>query len=82
MEIKNGLVAGDRVDVQTLSSDGIERIVRGLKIVPYNIPGGSCAAYYPETNPLLPLNLHDPLSGTPSAKGIPVLLKPRYTLKN
>ena len=48
----------------------------GFKVVPYNIPDGSCAAYYPETNPLLPLSLHDPLSGTPSAKGIPVVLKP------
>ena len=82
-EIKRrGLAPEDRVDIHTVSSDGIERVVRGFKIVRYNIPDGSCAAYYPETNPLLPLNLHDPLSGTPSAKGIPVVLKPQSSLKN
>jgi molybdopterin-dependent oxidoreductase alpha subunit len=72
---KRGLMAGDRVDVMTLSSDGIERIVRGLAIIRYNIPNGSCAAYYPETNPLLPLHLYDPQSGTPSAKAVPVVLR-------
>jgi molybdopterin-dependent oxidoreductase alpha subunit len=82
-EIKRrGLAPEDRVDIQTVSSDGIDRVVHGFKIVRYNIPDGSCAAYYPETNPLLPLNLHDPLSGTPSAKGIPVVLKPRSMPKN
>jgi len=75
-EIKRrGLAPEARVDIHTMSSDGIDRVVHGFKIVSYNIPDGSCAAYYPETNPLLPLNLHDPISGTPSAKGIPVVLK-------
>jgi formate dehydrogenase major subunit len=72
---KRNLLQGDRVDVQTLSSDGIERIVRGLAIVRYNIPDGSCAAYYPEANPLIPLYLHDRQSGTPAAKAVPVVLK-------
>jgi anaerobic selenocysteine-containing dehydrogenase len=72
---KRNLAEGDRVDVQTLSSDGIERIVRSLAIVPYNIPAGSCAAYYPETNPLIPLYSYDPQSGTPAAKAVPVVLK-------
>jgi molybdopterin-dependent oxidoreductase alpha subunit len=72
---RRGLAPEDRVDVQTLSSDGIERIVRGLKIVRYNIPDGSCAAYYPETNPLIPLYSYDPISGTPSSKAVPVLLR-------
>ena len=76
-EIKRrGLAPEDRVDIHTLSSDGIERVVHAFKIVRYNIPDGSCAAYYPEANKLLPLHLYDPLSGTPSAKAIPVILKP------
>jgi formate dehydrogenase major subunit len=76
-EIKRrGLAPEARVDIHTMSSDGIDRVVRGFKIVPYNIPDGSCAAYYPETNALLPLSLNDFISGTPSAKGIPVVLKP------
>jgi molybdopterin-dependent oxidoreductase alpha subunit len=72
---RRGLAPADRVDIHTLSSDGIERVVHGFKIVRYNIPDGSCAAYYPETNPLVPLHLYDPLSGTPSSKAVPVLLK-------
>jgi molybdopterin-dependent oxidoreductase alpha subunit len=72
---RRGLAPEDRVDIQTLSSDGIERVVRGLKIVRYNIPDGSCAAYYPETNSLIPLYSYDPISGTPSAKSVPVLLR-------
>jgi molybdopterin-dependent oxidoreductase alpha subunit len=72
---KRGLHAGDRVDIQTVASDNIERVVRGLAVVRYNVPDGSCAAYYPETNPLIPLRLYDPQSGTPSAKAVPVLLK-------
>jgi len=33
--------------------------VRGFKVKPYAIPQGSIGAYYPETNPLLPLAHHD-----------------------
>ena len=72
---KRGLAPGDRLDIRTLSSDGVERMVRGFKVVRFSISDGSCAAYYPETNPLLPMNLYDPISGTPSAKGIPVVLE-------
>jgi molybdopterin-dependent oxidoreductase alpha subunit len=72
---KRGLAAEDRVDIYTLSTDGIERVIRGLKVVSYRIPDGCCAAYYPEANPLLPLYAHDAISGTPSAKAIPVVLK-------
>ncbi|MFW2154128.1 molybdopterin dinucleotide binding domain-containing protein, partial [Acinetobacter gyllenbergii] len=40
------------VDIESIYSDGIKRIVHSFRIVPYNIPRGSLAAYYPETNPL------------------------------
>jgi molybdopterin-dependent oxidoreductase alpha subunit len=72
---KRGLAAEDRVDIYTLSSDGIERVIRSFKVVSYRMPDGCCAAYYPEANPLLPLYAHDVISGTPSAKAIPVVLK-------
>lgn len=71
---RRGLGAGDRVDLVTLSTDGIERRVRGFSVVPYEFPDGSCAAYYPEVNPLMPLYAYDPLSFTPSAKSIPIRL--------
>lgn len=71
---KRGLRADDRVDIVTLSEDGIERAVRGFRVVPHAFPAGSCAAYYPETNPLVPLYAHDPQSFTPASKGVPVRL--------
>jgi molybdopterin-dependent oxidoreductase alpha subunit len=72
---KRGLEDGDRVDLVTLSTDGVERRVRNFRAVGYSFPNGCCAAYYPETNPLVPLYAHDPLSFTPSSKGIPIRLE-------
>ncbi len=72
---KRGLGAGDRVDIVAVAHDGIERRIRGFKLVEVPFPPGSCAAYYPETNPLVPLEAHDPMSFTPSYKGVPVRLE-------
>jgi molybdopterin-dependent oxidoreductase alpha subunit len=69
---KRGLTPEDRVDLITVSKDGVERIVRNFRLVPYAFPVGSCAAYYPETNPLVPLYAHDAMSFTPSYKSIPI----------
>lgn len=71
---KRGLKPDDRVDIVTLSTDGIERAVRGFRVVLHPFPEASCAAYYPETNPLVPLYAHDPQSFTPASKGVPVRL--------
>jgi molybdopterin-dependent oxidoreductase alpha subunit len=73
---KRGLEAGDRVDLVTMATDGIERRVRGFKVVPHELPDGCCGAYYPEANPLLPLYWYDPLSYTPSAKSVPIHVVP------
>ena len=57
------------------AKDGIAaRIVRGFTAVAYDIPRGSAAMYYPEGNCLVPLDSHDPESGTPAYKSIPVLI--------
>jgi molybdopterin-dependent oxidoreductase alpha subunit len=72
---RRGFAPDDRVDLVGVSSDGVERRVRNFRLVPYSFPERSCAAYYPETNPLVPLEAHDPLSFTPSYKGIPVRLE-------
>ena len=71
---KRGFEPGDRVDIVAVNDDGIERRVRGYQLVAYAFPEGSCAAYYPETNPLVALGAHDPMSFTPSYKGIAVKL--------
>ena len=67
-----GFGDGDHVDLATVADDGVDRSVRGLRIVPYDIPPGNCGGYYPELNVLLPLWHHDRQSKTPAAKSIPV----------
>jgi formate dehydrogenase major subunit len=67
-----GLEPGCRVALETISGDGVQRRVDGLTVLDYPMPRGSVAGYYPELNPLLPLEYHDKISGTPAAKSIPV----------
>jgi molybdopterin-dependent oxidoreductase alpha subunit len=65
------------VEIESVTDGGdVRRTAAGFKVKPYNIPRGSIAAYYPETNGLLPLSYHDKRSKTPSAKSIPVLVRP------
>jgi molybdopterin-dependent oxidoreductase alpha subunit len=72
-----GIAEGDMVEIESLAEDGKRRIVGGFWAKPHSIAVGSIGAYYPETNPLLPLAYHDPKSGTPAAKSIPVLVRPQ-----
>ena len=75
-----GLKAGDYVDIETLWNDGIQRKVNHFKLVAYNIPRGNLAAYYPETNPLVPLSYFGQDTGTPASKSVPVTLTPSENL--
>ena len=72
---ERGITPGATVEIESLAEDGKRRIVQGFRVKPYNIPAGCIGAYYPETNPLLPLAHHDVKSGTPAAKSIPVLVR-------
>jgi formate dehydrogenase major subunit len=67
-----GLASGARVALETICDDGVQRRVEGLTVLDYPMPRGAVAGYYPELNPLLPLEYHDKISGTPAAKSIPV----------
>jgi len=71
-----GLTEGQRVDIISLWGDGRERMVRGFKLLPYDVPAGQAAAYYPETNPLVPLASFGDGSFTPTSKFIAVRLRP------
>lgn len=70
-----GLAQGDLVTLRTPTDDGVERRVEGLAIVPYDVPRGSIAGYYPECNPLIPLWHHAKESKVPAAKAIDVVLE-------
>ncbi len=67
-----GLRAEQRVALETVADDGVPRRVDGLQVVPFDLPKGSLAAYYPECNALLPLWHHAEESHVPAAKNIPV----------
>ncbi|WEJ78579.1 FdhF/YdeP family oxidoreductase [Paracoccus versutus] len=67
-----GLADGQAVALETISRDGRPRRVAGLTVVAYPMPSGSVAGYYPELNPLMPLDYHDHITGTPAAKSVPV----------
>ncbi|WP_321799108.1 FdhF/YdeP family oxidoreductase [Caballeronia sp. J97] len=69
-----GFEPGELVDITSVWDDGVERRVDGFKLVEYDIPRGCLGAYYPETNPLVPLSSVADGAGTPTSKSIPVLL--------
>jgi molybdopterin-dependent oxidoreductase alpha subunit len=69
------LEAGEWVDLIGVWDDGVERRADRFLLVTYDIPRGCIAAYYPETNPLVPLDSVADGSGTPTSKSIPVLLR-------
>ncbi|HEV7437920.1 MAG TPA: FdhF/YdeP family oxidoreductase [Pseudorhizobium sp.] len=73
---KLGLEEGQVVGLQTDVDDGRERKVGGLKVLPFQLPDGCVAGYYPELNPLVPLSHHEKLSKTPAAKAVPVRIVP------
>ncbi|AZG43984.1 FdhF/YdeP family oxidoreductase [Gordonia insulae] len=61
----------------TGAGSGIEeRRVEGFEIVEYSTPRGNAAAYYPETNPLVPLGSVAKGSNTPVSKAVVVRLEP------
>ncbi len=70
--VARGLEAGARVALETITEDGVQRRIDGLTLLDYPMSRGAIAGYYPELNPLLPLEYHDKTSGTPAAKSIPV----------
>jgi molybdopterin-dependent oxidoreductase alpha subunit len=69
-----GFQPGDKVDIFNYHGDKV-RVANLFVIVPYNIPKGNTAAYYPETNVLVPINSVAKKSNTPTSKLIFVKIK-------
>lgn len=68
-----GLKKLDIVDI-TSTYDSTVRVAHNFKVVPYNIPSGNLASYFPETNVLVPYNHFAERSKTPISKSIKVRL--------
>ncbi|HFK2883512.1 TPA: FdhF/YdeP family oxidoreductase [Stenotrophomonas maltophilia] len=73
--LARGLDKEARVSLETISGDGVQRRIEGLTVLDYPMPRGALAGYYPELNPLLPLDYYDRISGTSAAKSIPVRMR-------
>lgn len=73
---ERGLAEGATVDIVSVWHDGTERRAEGFTAVGYPASRGSAAAYYPETNVLVPLDSVADISNTPTSKGIVVRLEP------
>lgn len=71
-----GFENGDLVDLVTLwAGDKHVRRAASFRIVSYQTPRGSAAAYYPETNPLVPLDSTALGSNTPTFKSVIIRLE-------
>jgi formate dehydrogenase major subunit len=69
-----GFAAGEIVDLVG-HWEGEQRRVTGFQIVAYATPRGCAAAYYPETNPLVPLDSTAVGSNTPTSKSVIITLE-------
>jgi molybdopterin-dependent oxidoreductase alpha subunit len=76
-----GFAEGDIVDLvsEWTGPDGVLQLRRApaFRIVGYSTPRGNAAAYYPETNVLVPLESVAAVSNTPTSKSVIVRLERR-----
>ena len=77
-----GFSDGAMVDlVAHWDEDDVDRVAENFRLVAYDTPRGSIAAYYPETNPLVPLDSTAIDSNTPTSKSVIVSLVPAGTAR-
>ncbi|MDH6133043.1 molybdopterin-dependent oxidoreductase alpha subunit [Kitasatospora sp. MAA4] len=70
------LTEGAYVDLVSEWRDGVERRAPHFKVVHYPVARGGAAAYYPETNVLVPLDSTADISNTPTSKAVVVRFEP------
>ncbi|MFG2567461.1 FdhF/YdeP family oxidoreductase [Streptomyces sp. NPDC048567] len=71
-----GLPDGSYTDLVSEWKDGVERRAPGFRVVHYPTARGCAAAYYPETNVLVPLDSTADTSNTPASKSVVVRFEP------
>ena len=72
---ERGLTAKSSVTIRSHAGDRRERLASGFRPVPYDLPRGCAAAYYPETNVLVGIDEVAVKSLTPMSKYIEVTLE-------
>ncbi|WP_435243793.1 FdhF/YdeP family oxidoreductase [Streptomyces cucumeris] len=72
---KLGLADGSYADLISEWTDGSERRADGFRVVHYPTARGCAAAYYPETNVLVPLDATADTSNTPASKSVVIRLE-------
>ncbi|MEV5507464.1 FdhF/YdeP family oxidoreductase [Streptomyces orinoci] len=70
------LADGAYADLVSEWTDGSERRAPGFRVVHYPTAPGCAAAYYPETNVLVPLDHTADTSNTPASKSLVIRLEP------
>ncbi|MFE6777310.1 FdhF/YdeP family oxidoreductase [Streptomyces sp. NPDC057702] len=70
------LADGAYVDLVSEWRDGGQRRAPGFRVVHYPTARGCAAAYYPETNVLVPLDATADTSNTPTSKSVVIRLEP------
>ncbi|HEY0904075.1 MAG TPA: FdhF/YdeP family oxidoreductase [Marmoricola sp.] len=71
-----GIADGDHVDLVSVWADG-ERRAEDFRVVSYSTARGCAAAYFPETNVLVPLDSVAKVSNTPVSKSVVIRLERR-----
>ncbi len=71
----HGLKPTQSVDI-TSHWKGDQRHAKNFQAIPYDIPQGSAAAYFPEANALVPVDSTADTSNTPTSKGIEISISP------
>lgn len=69
-----GVKPGQRIDLTSHWADG-ERHLKGFRAIPYDMPRGMAAAYFPEANVLVPVGHVAERSNTPASKSIEVSVR-------
>ncbi|WP_417311431.1 FdhF/YdeP family oxidoreductase [Ectopseudomonas khazarica] len=72
--LRLGFKPGQKVNIRSLWNDGVERCVSGFTLLAFDIPAGQAAAYFPEANPLVPLESAGVGSSTPTSKFVAICL--------
>jgi molybdopterin-dependent oxidoreductase alpha subunit len=69
--LERGLSPGTPVDITSFFGEE-RRVLKGFLAIPYEMPRGSAAAYFPEANVLVPIGSQAHGSGTPTSKSVEI----------